>query len=564
MRGWLIVALLVVALPAVGVPSRSDATTRQAAVEDSYVVLYGAEAPLDAAREAVRQAGGTIVDEQPAVGVATVRAADAGFAADVARHPAVVGSAADVSIGRVPAAEADKRDEVEELGAGLMGDAGAQRRAVRRPGDEPLAGRQWDMRMLHATPRESYRVQPGSPDVTVGIIDTGVDGSHPDITPNFNGALSRNFTTDIPHVDGSCAEEPDRSCSDPADVDEAGHGTHVAGTIAAARNDLGIAGVAPEVTLVNLRAGQDSGFFFLQETVDALVYAAEHGVDVVNMSFYVDPWLFNCRDHPADSPRQRQEQRIIVAATQRALDYAHDKGVALVAALGNEDTDLGQPRIDDLSPDFPPDRARRRRVDDSCLTMPTEGEHVVGVTAVGPSTRKAYYSNYGIEEADVAAPGGDLSDFPGSSRFGSPGNLILSTYPETVLRKEGLLRRDGRPVEQAATFVLRDCRGERCGYYVYLQGTSMAAPHAAGVAALVVSRHGGPDGGRPGLAPGLTRRALLSSATDTPCPAPRTMDYPGLGRRYTARCQGTRRRNGFYGDGVVNAYRAVTDPFALR
>lgn len=564
MRGRLFVAFLVAALVAVGVPLPSDATTRQAAVEDSYVVLYDAEASLEAARGAVRQAGGIIVDEEPAVGVATVRASNPRFAVDVARHPAVVGSADDVSIGQVPATDVEKRDEVEELGAGRLTDASARRRTALRPGDEPLAGRQWDMRMMHATPRESYRVQPGSPDVTVGVIDTGVDGSHPDIAPNFNSRLSRNFTTDIPQVDGPCVDEPDRSCSDPADVDEAGHGTHVAGTIAAARNGLGIAGVAPEVTLVNLRAGQDSGFFFLQETVDALVYAADHGIDVANMSFYVDPWLFNCRDHPADSPRQRREQRIIIAATQRALDYAHDNGVTLIAALGNEDTDVGQPRVDATSPDFPPGQARRRQIDNSCLTMPSEGKHVVGVTAVGPSTRKAYYSNYGVERADVAAPGGDLLDFPGSSRLGSPGNLILSGYPETVLREEGLLRKDGRPIKEAAGFVLRNCRGKRCGYYVYLQGTSMASPHAAGVAALVVSRYGEPDGGRLGLAPDLTRQALLASSTDTPCPTPRRLDYPELGRRYTARCEGTRRRNGFYGDGILHAYRAVTDPFLLR
>ncbi len=86
---------------------------------------------------------------------------------------------------------------------------------------------------------------------------------------------------------------------DPPDVDEGGHGTHVAGTVGAALNGLGIAGVAPDVSLVNLRAGQDSGFFFLFETLAALMYAADNGIDVVNMSFFTDPWLFNCRDNPA-------------------------------------------------------------------------------------------------------------------------------------------------------------------------------------------------------------------------------------------------------------------------
>jgi subtilisin family serine protease len=86
-------------------------------------------------------------------------------------------------------------------------------------------------------------------------------------------------------------------------VDEDGHGTHVAGLVAAALNGLGTAGVAPKVTLVNIRAGQDSGFFFLQATVDAMVYAGLVGIDVVNMSFLTDPWLYNCLDNPADSLR---------------------------------------------------------------------------------------------------------------------------------------------------------------------------------------------------------------------------------------------------------------------
>ena len=64
------------------------------------------------------------------------------------------------------------------------------------------------------------------------MIDTGIDGSHPDIAPNFNRGLSRNWTTDKPDIDGKCKQDPDKSCSDPADVDEDGHGTHVAGTIA--------------------------------------------------------------------------------------------------------------------------------------------------------------------------------------------------------------------------------------------------------------------------------------------------------------------------------------------
>jgi subtilisin family serine protease len=175
--------------------------------------------------------------------------------------------------------------------------------------------------MIHATADGSYRTQQGSKKVLVGVLDTGIDGNHPDIKPNFDKSLSRNFTTDIPLVDGPCAAEPDHSCNDPNDVDENSHGTHVASEIGSPINGLGVAGAAPKVTLVNLRAGQDSGFFFTKPSVDALTFAGDHGIDVVNMSYFIDPWLFNCRANPADSPAAQSEQRTIIEATQRALDY---------------------------------------------------------------------------------------------------------------------------------------------------------------------------------------------------------------------------------------------------
>jgi subtilisin family serine protease len=148
------------------------------------------------------------------------------------------------------------------------------------------------MRMIGAQRADgSPALQERGAGVLVGIIDTGIDGNHPDIAPNFSNALSRNFTTDMPDIDGPCEYA---GCVDPANVDHDGHGTHVAGTVASPVNGLGITGVAPEATLVNIRAGQDSGYFFLGPTVDALTYAGDAGIDVVNMSFYVDPWLFNC------------------------------------------------------------------------------------------------------------------------------------------------------------------------------------------------------------------------------------------------------------------------------
>jgi hypothetical protein len=164
-----------------------------------------------------------------------------------------------------------------------------------------------------------------------------------------------------------------------------------------------MAGVAPDVTLVNLRAGQDSGYFFLQPSVDALTFAGDHGVDVVNMSYFIDPWLFNCRNNPADSPAEQLEQRTIIEGTQRALDYAHLHGVTLIAAAGNEHTNLAQVTTDSTSPDFPPNTERTRAVDNNCLVLPEQGNNVMGVSSVGPSKRKADYSNYGYEKITVSA-----------------------------------------------------------------------------------------------------------------------------------------------------------------
>ena len=361
--------------------------------------------------------------------------------------------------------------------------------------------------------------------------------------------------------DEPCEVEP--SCVDPVDRDDDGHGTHVASTIGSPVNGVGIAGVAPNVTLVNIRAGQDSGYFFLQPTLDALTYAGDLGVDVVNMSFYVDPWLYNCTSNPADSPEEQAEQRTIRQAVQRAVTYARGKGVLPVAAAGNGATDLGHPTLDETSPDYPVGAEKVRHITNACLTVPTETTGVVAVTSTGISTRKAYYSDYGIEQADVSAPGGDYYDT--ADQRGDVEDLVLAAYPTRLARKNGDIDSTGKPTSD---FVVRDCTSGRCSYYQYLQGTSMASPHAAGVAALIVSKYGTTDtvsGHQAGLtlAPYKTEGLLTGSARDHACPAGGQYDYrrvlaDGSIRTATHVCEGTTDRNGFYGEGIVSANRAVS------
>jgi subtilisin family serine protease len=543
----------------------SSAGPALAETEQEYVVLYKADANVGTARQAIARAGGRLVKENLAIGLATATSTNPVFVEAVAAQAGVEGAARSRPIGYAPPLSRPKLDEVERVveearQSLAAAEAGGTTPIGSPPGGDPLSPLQWNMGMIDATPSGSYAVQRGNRGVLVGIIDTGIDGSHPDIAPNFNRSLSRNFTTDIPLVDGPCEEEPDRSCSDPPDVDENSHGTHVAGIVAAPLNGLGIAGVAPNVTLVNLRAGQDSGFFFLQQTVDALTFAGDNGIDVVNMSFFTDPWLYNCPANPADSPAEQLEQRTVVAATQRAIDYAYNRGVTHVSSLGNQHTDLGRPTIDEISPDFPPGTERTRTVDNSCLTIPTESARVIAVSALGPSGAKADYSNYGVEQADVSAPGGYFRDFFGTPRHRTVANLILSAYPRSVAEEVGDIDETGEPL---TPFVVRDCRNGVCGYYQYLQGTSMASPHAAGVGALIVSQFGYGDfrrGGGLTFPPAQVESLMKRTATDHPCPEPRLVSYENVGRppSWNAFCEGTPSFNGFYGHGIVNALSAVT------
>jgi len=565
------VGISAVALAGAMTASAQAAQPPTAAGQDSssgYVVLAKDGVSPQTVADELSAAGATVTSVNTAIGLVTVSTAPAGFAAKARSLPGVQAAGADRVVGHAPKRRAADRVLKEHMYEAPAPAPANQSAKVAAAPSDPLDSNLWGMDMINAP--AAHRIELGDKRVRVGILDTGVDATHPDLAANFDRQLSRNFTYDIPDIDGPCEQA---SCVDAPTADDDGHGTHVAGTIAAAMNGFGVSGVAPNVDVVNIRGGQDSGFFFLGPVANALTYAGDNGIDVVNMSFYVDPWLYNCRGGaPEDGPAAAGDQDLILTVMKLALNYAHRKNVTLVSALGNEHDNLAHPRTDITSPDYPPGTAYPRTIDNAtCLNLPLEGPHVIGVSALGPSGTKADYSNYTSApwstELELSAPGGYFRDGFGTPTFRTIQNEILSTAPLGVLQSEGLVDPAGNitPTGEGAG-VMKQCTdtpapgASNCGYYQYLQGTSMASPHVAGVAALAVSAHGAVGGGLGfHMDPDAVTALLQSTASDHACPTPRLQSYVEEGRpaEFDARCQGPADRNGFYGEGVANALGVV-------
>src|SRR5207244_2026211 len=185
---------------------------------------------------------------------------------------------------------------------------------------DSLSGLQWDMVQIH-TP-EAHAITGGNSSVLVGDIDTGIDFTHQDLVANIDVANSVNCVSGAP-VQGLAAQ------------DDNGHGTHTAGTIAAASNGFGIVGVAPNVKIAGIKAGNAAGFFFPEAVICGFYWAATHQMDVTNNSYFADPWEYNCRNDPT--------QRAIWKSEQRAIKFAQQQGVTVVAAEGNDSDDTAHP-----------------------------------------------------------------------------------------------------------------------------------------------------------------------------------------------------------------------------
>jgi len=283
---------------------------------------------------------------------------------------------------------------------------------------------------MHA--REAGAVNVKRAPVTVAVVDSGVEDTHPDLEGRVDTSRSVKCS-----VNGVATQDFYGW------RDEFYHGTHVAGIIAANHNDIGIDGIAPESTIVAIEATNDNRLIYPECLTCAFMWAASHGVDVVNNSYSMDPRVYWSPTDP--------EQAAGLEAATRSIKYAQDKGLAVIAAAGNEGVDIDNPTIDNGSPTDVAKPAKNRAVQGG-IRVPSMLDGVAQVSAVG----QAYNVKPGLSLGRA-----EFSNYGQTIDFAAPGDQIYSTAP--------------------LLFYLSG--------YAVADGTSMATPHVSGVAALIKSVH---------------------------------------------------------------------------
>jgi subtilisin family serine protease len=475
------------------------------------LILFVANDVPSSAAKAIKAAGGSLVASFPEIGIGVARSASPAFLSAVGAMAGVdsVAPTQGAALSSLPTKFPNRKLPKPKLPPSA---------------GEPLLPMQWNLSQIHA--QEAHALQQGKKSVVVAVLDSGIDDTLPDLKEQVDRSRSVSCVGGVPNKDPKSYT-----------FDEIGHGSHVAGIIAAKRNALGTLGVAPGVSLAAVQVTND-GMVYPEAFVCGLHWAATHGAKVVNASLFTDPWYYNCPSDPV--------QRVLIRAEQRAVAFAISKGVTIVAAVGNEQQDLAHPALDPFSPTN--GTSLNRAVDATCKVLPVGLDGVIGVSALAADRQLAFYSNYGLGTVDFAAPGGDFN----VPVAGNASGQILGPVPAYSLYYQAAINWNGRvavgctdgkdandPASDPAT-----CAET----YALLQGTSQATPHVSAVAALALSQFGN-------LPPGALLARLKASSAQVGCPAGAYQPYPDV--MEPSFCEGAASGNGFFGAGQVDALAAV-------
>jgi len=382
----------------------------QEPVFKNYMVITNSTELTKSAEDFLKASGGNILSTIPEIGIAIVQSDDLDFMQKTMKGSEIQAVVPDYEVKWIPSENAQKEEGI---------------------GDGEFffdIGRLWGLDAINAP--QAWELGFTGKGASVFVLDSGIDPDHIDLAPNVNTELSRSFLANENWFIG--------------DSIGFNHGTHVAGTIAAADTDFGVIGVAPDAELVAVKVlSEISGSGPFSAINAGIVYAGNNGADVINMSLGAtlskNGKLVDADGNAYKIPAKFIQE--IIHAQQRAIDYAFNNGVTIIASAGNDGVNYDGNGAD--------------------IKLPGSLNNVVTVSATAPEGYNpsatvhnydipASYTTYGRSLIDVAAPGGDFD----VSRL----DQILSA-------------------------------GNNNSFY-YSSGTSMAAPHVSGIAALIIAKNG--------------------------------------------------------------------------
>lgn len=460
----------------------SDATTASVSTStvrrgNHYIIISATDQLPSDIDGKTKSANGKVTKQLSGVGIATATSDDPNFIANASKISGVRSVIHDFTYqGFDPQKERTLDMAADNTNPPSTGD------------DDRFFPLQWGHTAIQAP--EAWNTGARGQNVRVAVLDGGFDLTHPDLVGNI--VASQSF---VPGEPAQFGRTPAFS-----------HGTHTAGTIAAVDNNIGVIGVAPDAKLILVKVLGDAGSGSFSWMIDGIKYAVDQQADVINMSLgaalprngkYMDD--NGTPTDPSDDflvkdKEVKREIAELVEAINKATAYAAKSGVTIIASAGNDGMDIKAANM---------------------IHMPSDAKNVISISATAPigwalntSTsldQVASYTNYGTPDIDLSAPGGD---------FSYPGNEIV-------------VFRGVRQYVWALDMVLSTTSG---GSYTWSAGTSMAGPHAAGVAALIIGKNGGQ------MAPNQVEAIMRASADDL----------------------GTPGRDAYYGHGRVNALRAVS------